>query len=189
MTTVVSSALRESVARTLSASPVRQKLGRLRPAAGIALTLAVLATAWWLLAPPTFGGSTSFTNVDGSSMLPKLQRSDLVAVREAKSYKVGDVVAYRSPLIHRVVLHRIVRVRADGHFVLRGDNNSYLDPDHPDRSQIVGKLWFHVPTAGRAVEALHVPWVVAAVAAILVLVLGLGGRQPGGGRRDEDVAS
>jgi len=189
MTTVVSSALRESVARTLSASPVRQKLGRVRPVAGIALTLAVLATAWWLLAPPKLGGATSFTNVDGSSMLPKLERSDLVAVRESKSYEVGDVVAYRSPLIHRVVLHRIVSIRADGRYVLKGDNNSYLDPDHPDRSQIVGKLWFHIPTAGRAVEALHVPWVVAAVAAMLVLVVGLGGRQSGGRRREEEAAS
>ena len=188
MSTVDSSALRESVARRLSAPPARLHLRRARSIGAFLLTIVVLAAAWWLLAPPKFGGSTSFTEVDGSSMLPKLERSDLVAVREAKTYEVGDIVAYRSPLIHRVVLHRIVRIRADGHYVLKGDHNPYLDPDHPERSQIVGKLWFTIPTAGRAVAALHVPWVVAAVAALLVLWLGLGAKPPADRRREEESA-
>ena len=177
MSTVVSSAT-ESVTRTLFASPIRPRLRRARPYASLALTVLVLAAGWWLLAPPKLGGSTAFTNVDGSSMLPKLHGSDLVAVREADTYRVGDVVAYHSPLIHRVVLHRIVRIRADGHYVLKGDHNAYLDPDHPTREQVVGRLWFHIPSVGRAVNMLHVPWIVAAIAAILVLALGLGGRPP-----------
>ena len=98
-------------------------------------------------------------------MLPKLHGSDLVAVRKAKSYSVGDVVAYHSPLIHRVVLHRIVKIRADGHYVLKGDNNSYLDPDHPDRDRDRRQALVPHPVRGRAVSALHVPWIVAAVAA------------------------
>ena len=176
------------MARTLSAPPIRQRLRRVRPIAGLALTIAILAVGWWLLAPPKLGGSTAFTSVDGSSMLPKLHGSDLVAIRKAKTYRVGDVVAYHSPLIHRVVLHRIVKIRADGRYILKGDNNSYLDPDHPAQADLVGKLWFHIPSAGRAVSVLHVPWIVALVAAVLVLMLGLGGKDPAATRREEETA-
>jgi signal peptidase I len=109
-------------------------------------------------------------------MLPALERSDLVALRPAATYRVADVVGYRSELLHRVVLHRIVAIRGD-RYVFKGDHNTFVDPDRPTRAELVGRLWFQVPSAGRAVSALHVPWVVAAIAALLVLALGLGGRR------------
>jgi signal peptidase I len=141
------------------------------------LSIAFLGAAWWFLAPPPLGGSTSFVTVDGTSMLPNLHRSDLVALRPASAYRVGDVVGYHSPLIHRVVLHRIVAIHGQ-HYVLKGDNNTFLDPDQPTHSQVVGKLWFHMQSAGRAVQLLHVPWIVGALAVLLVLVLGLGRGEP-----------
>jgi len=177
MATVVSPAAKESAARTESMLPTRSRWpGRLRNGASAVVTAGMLAAAWWFLAPPQLGGETSFTTVDGTSMLPALSRSDLVALRPRSSYRVGDVVGYRSTLLGRVVLHRIVAV-SNGRYVFKGDNNSFRDPEHPLRSQLVGKLWFRVPSAGRAVSALHVPWVVAAIAALLVLALGLGERR------------
>jgi signal peptidase I len=131
MPTVVSPAGPESAAWTTSTLPARApRLGRLRAGVGTVLTLAVLAAAWCFLAPPKLGGSTSFTTVDGTSMLPTLKRSDLVALRPAATYRVGDVVGYRSVLLGRIVLHRIVAIH-DGRYVLKGDNNSFLDPDRP----------------------------------------------------------
>jgi signal peptidase I len=170
MATLVSPSETESAARTFTAPP-----NGLRVVVRLGLTLAVLAAAWWFLAPAQLGGSTAFMTVDGTSMLPRLQPSDLVVLRRAHRYRVGDVVGYRSTLLRRVVLHRIVAMH-DGRFTFKGDNNSFTDPDHPTRDQLVGKLWFSVPKAGRAVPILHTPWVVAALAALLVLVLGLGGR-------------
>ncbi len=148
---------------------------RLRSACATLATLALLAGCWWYLAPPPLGGSTSVAIVDGTSMLPSLHRHDLVLVRPGSHYRVGDVVAYRSRLLHRIVLHRIVAVR-DGRYTLRGDNNGFVDPDQPRRGDIVGKRWARVPAAGRIAEALHTPWVAAAVAALLVLAVGIGGR-------------
>ena len=178
MTTVVSPTVRDRAARQQSAPPARSTgLRPLRRAAGAALTIVVAAAAWWFLAPPQLGGATSFTTVDGTSMLPTLSRSDLVALRPAASYRVGDIVGYRSPLLRRVVLHRIVAV-SNGRYTFKGDNNSFRDPERPVRSQLVGRLWFRVPAAGRAVAALHIPWVVAVVAAIFVLALGTGERRP-----------
>ncbi len=129
---------------------------------------------WWYVAPPPLGGATTFVTVDGTSMLPKLRLSDLVALRPQHTYRVGDVVGYRSGLIHRVVLHRIIAIH-DGRYVFKGDNNSFVDPDRPTRSQLVGRMWLHVPSAGRLVLQLYRPPIAAAIAILLVLVAGLGG--------------
>jgi signal peptidase I len=140
----------------------------------VAFTAAAFAATWWYVAPPPLGGSTSFVTVDGTSMLPTLRMSDLVALRPQHTYRVGDIVGYRSGLIHRVVLHRIVAIH-DGRYVFKGDNNSFIDPDRPTRSQLVGRLWLHVPTAGRLVQQLQRPPVAAALAVLLVLAAGLSG--------------
>ena len=89
---------------------------------------------------------------------------------------MGDVVGYQSVLLGRVVLHRIVAIRGD-RYIVQGRQQLFVDPDRTTRAQLVGRLWFHVPSAGRAVEALHVPWIVAAIAALLVLALGMGDRK------------
>ena len=134
----------------------------------------LLGVAWWYVAPPQLGGTTSFVTVDGTSMLPTFHRSDLVGLRRERTYRVGDVVGYRSALIHLIVLHRIVAI--DGpHYLFKGDNNSFVDPDRPTRAQLVGRLWVHVPAAGRLVAQLHKPAVAGGLAAVLVLVAGLGG--------------
>jgi signal peptidase I len=143
-------------------------------------TFVISGAMWWLVAPPQLGGSTSFVIVDGSSMRRRLQPSDLVVLRGASDYRVGDIVAYRSRLLHRVVLHRVVAIQA-GRYTFKGDNNSFLDPERPVRSQLVGRLWMRVPSAGRAAEILRLPWVLAALAGILVLTIGLRS-----GRRSED---
>jgi len=170
-------------ARTRSALPGRaRRFECVLGVVGLTLGLAAVAAAWWLLAPAQLGGSTAFTTVDGTSMEPTFQRSDLVALRAAKTYRVGDIAGYRSTLLGRVVLHRIVAIH-DGRYGFKGDHNSFVDPEQPRRDQLVGRLWFRIPRAGRAVDALHTPWIVAVVAALLVFALLGGGTRT---RRDGD---
>lgn len=171
-------------------SPPLRRLARgarsaIRPLASLALTLSLIGAAWLVLAPPRLGGSTAFVVVDGSSMLPSLRGSDLVALRPASSPEAGDVVGYRSALLGRVVLHRITAVES-GRYVLKGDNNSFIDPDRPGRTEIVGQVWFHVPRGGHVIAWLHVPWVLAGLAALFVLVIGFDRpRSRSRGKRDE----
>ena len=146
----------------------------LRLATSALFTAVVLGAAWWFVAPQQLGGSTAFVVVDGTSMLPHLHRSDLVVLRPTSKPRVGDVVGYRSVLLDRVVLHRIVAVNGD-RYAFKGDNNAFVDPERVGRSQLIGTVWFHVPSAGRAIGVLHVPWVLAALAALFVLVVGLEG--------------
>ena len=140
----------------------------------VVLGAAATAAAWWFLAPPVIGGSTSLAIVNGSSMFPTFERNDLVFIRPSSTYRVGDVVAYHSTLIHRVVLHRVVAVHG-GRYTFKGDNNTFLDPEQPTRSAFIGKRWFSVPAVGRIAALLHTPWIAAALAALLVLAWGLGG--------------
>jgi len=160
------------------AVPRPLQLIRVKKIAAVALCAAAAFGAWTFLAPPQVGGSTSFAIVDGSSMLPTLQRNDLVLIRHASSYGVGDVVAYHSSLIHRVVLHRIVAIHGD-RFTFKGDANTFLDPEQPTRQDLIGKRWVRISGAGRAVALLHKPVLAAAFTALLVLLFGFSGaRKP-----------
>ena len=102
-----------------------------------------------------------------------LHRGDLAVIREQSTYRPGDVVLYDSPQLASKVLHRIVRVEGD-RFVLKGDNNDFLDTEQPTEEQIVGRLWLSVPAAGRLSEWLREP-VHSALLVGLATLLALGG--------------
>ena len=134
----------------------------------------LVAAAWLYLAPTQIGGATTYLATSGISMEPRFHAGDLALVRPADRYSVGEVVAYRSTLLHTIVLHRIV-ARDGDRYVFKGDNNNFLDPTRPTRSLLVGALWLRIPRGGRALALLHSPPVVGAVlGAIILLLLGTG---------------
>src|SRR4051795_4838182 len=129
----------------------------------ISTALVLLGTAAWLtLAPTRVGGSTDYVTTLGISMAPKFHTGDLAVIRPSEQYRIGDVVAYRSKLLRTVVLHRIIR-RTGDRYVFKGDHNNFTDPEHPDRSELIGKLWFSVPRAGFALDLLRLPLVSGAL--------------------------
>ncbi|MCW2616378.1 MAG: hypothetical protein JWN08_3372 [Frankiales bacterium] len=85
----------------------------------------------------------------GVSMEPTIRAGALVVTWPAEAYRVGDVVAYNSELLDTTVLHRLVD-RAGGRWLLQGDGNSWLDPEHPTDGQLLGRQILHVPHAGAA---------------------------------------
>ena len=147
--------------------------GRLIGAVTAALAVAAVASAWVVLGPTQAGGGTSYAVIVGSSMEPGLHRGDLAIVRRRDAYRPGDVVLYDSRELGSKVLHRIVRVEGD-RFVLKGDNNDFLDPERPTAEQIVGELWAGVPAVGRVTEWLRKP-LHSALLVGLVTLLALGG--------------
>ncbi len=82
-----------------------------------------------LPAPEQLGGSTLYTATVGDSMEPLFHKGDLAVFRRASSYRVGDIVLYQSPVLHRPVLHRILVIQ-DGHYYFKGDNNDFVDPGY-----------------------------------------------------------
>ncbi len=129
--------------------------GRIAAALTTALLAVSVLVGWLLLAPPQLGGQTAYVIVNGNSMEPGMRRGDLAIVRPADAYAVGDIVTYRHPEINHVI-HRIVDIEG-GRLVLQGDNNDFLDSYRPTHSEVVGKLWFHVPGAGRLFWHLRTP--------------------------------
>jgi len=158
-----------------------------RPRALASVLLAGLAAAAWIcLAPEQLGGSMSYTETVGNSMAPRFHAGDLAVTRRASSYRVGDVVLYRSAVLQRTVLHRIVAVRR-GRYFFKGDHNDFVDPGYVTRDGLVGKLWLHVPRAGLVLGWFRTPFVSAAVAGLVALLVVVGGGSPAPrtGRRRE----
>jgi len=163
---------------------------RTRVAVANGIFLLVVGLAWFYLAPAQIGGFTSYVVTHGVSMEPRFHTGDLGLVRPAGQYKVGDIAAYHSSTLHSVVLHRIVAIH-DGRYTFKGDNNHFLDPDHPTRSQLVGTLWLHLPHAGVVLKGLHAPVVDAVVFGLLGLFLlsGFGEKERRRRRRRRQEAS
>ena len=77
--------------------------GGLRPSAGSTVTvgtlvkgfvsLVVLASMWFFLAPSQLGGSSSYVITYGTSMAPAYHAGDLAVVRASGSYHVGEIIA------------------------------------------------------------------------------------------------
>ena len=105
----------------------------------------------------------------GNSMEPRIHENDLVIVREA-DYEVGDVVAYYSPSLERIVMHRIERLDGDA-FVTKGDNNDWLDRDRPTSASTLGSEWIHIPKAGRVLLWISRPLHAAVLVGIAVTVI------------------
>ncbi len=134
----------------------------------LATTVAVLMAvlAWVLLAPPAMGGNSSYVTIVGASMEPALHDGDAVMLRPADRYDVGDVIAYRSSLGGAIVLHRVIGIDGDN-YVVKGDNNNFVDVDTPSADQIVGRQVFLFPMAAGVFSALRSP---AGIGIIMALV-------------------
>ena len=151
-------------------------------ALGRVLALGLLAFAWIQLAPQQLGGRADYVVTDGVSMEPHFHTGDLAIVRREGSYHVGEIVAYRSRMLHTTVLHRIVRIQ-DGHYWFKGDNNSFIDPEHPAKSQLVGALWVHAPGLGQRLNGLRSPLLTGLLVALAAVLFGGGAFQQGRRRR------
>jgi signal peptidase I len=147
---------------------------------GTAALVAAVVAALWLLWPSSLGGRTTYVVTHGVSMEPGFHSGDLAILHSVSSYGVGDVAAYHSDTLHTVVMHRIHGLDPSGGFVFKGDNNSWLDPDHPTRAKLLGRLWLRVPGGGRFLTLAHSPWALGIMGA---LVIGIGSTKAQRGRK------
>jgi signal peptidase I len=140
-----------------------------RKLAATGLGLVIVACLWFYLAPSALGGSTDYVVTDGISMEPRFHAGDLVLVRNQSSYHVGEIVAYRSRVFHTIVLHRII-ARDGSRYVFKGDNNNFVDFEHPTRSQLIGAMWLHIPGAGARLESVSSPALIGLLVAVATLL-------------------
>src|SRR5271167_4077862 len=135
-----------------------------------ALGLIVLGSLCFWFAPSQLGGGTTYVVTHGTSMEPRFHTGDLALIRSQSSYHVGEIVAYDSRMLHTVVLHRII-ARNGSRYVFKGDNNNFIDPEHPLASQLIGATWVHVPGIGASLQSIRSPALVGILIAIGVMLL------------------
>ena len=136
--------------------------------------LVITVTAWVVFAPTQLGGQAVYVIVNGKSMEPQFHFGDLVIAHSAPAYQVGDIVVYRSAELKSLVFHRIIALDLD-RFILKGDNNFWIDSYQPTRVELIGKFWIQVPNAGNIVKWLQAPIsfgiLAGSLGVILMLVL------------------
>jgi len=125
-----------------------------------------LAAMWIAFAPASLGGQVSYVIVNGISMEPGFHLGDLTILRKGSTYQVGDVVTYHDAEMQAYVIHRIIGVDQD-RFILKGDNNSWIDAYRPTHEEIIGKLWLYIPKLGRLFGWLRSPLNMAFTTALL----------------------
>ena len=103
------------------------------------------------------GGSTRYVVTNGDSMEPLFHSGDLALVRPAGQYKVGDIVAYWSTLLHTVVLHRIVRDRWQHTTPSRVITTTSSIPPIPRAPSCSANCGCTCPGGGVWLDALHSP--------------------------------
>lgn len=133
--------------------------------------LMIFFLLWIFFAPIQVGGQSYYVIVNGNSMEPLFHKGDLVVLRSAHEYAVGDIVAYKYPGIGKV-FHRIIEINGD-HYQMKGDNNSWIDGYSPQKSEIIARYWFMIKGLGKAVGWLKSPWIIALIVGILCLMIGL----------------
>ena len=122
-----------------------------RAACAGAMSLVGIAVLWADLAPAPLGGDAIYVVTSGISMEPRFHSGDLAILRPGGTYEIGEIAGYRSPKIG-IVLHRIVGEER-GHFLMKGDNNDYVDAFRPTASDMVGRLWLHLPKVGEVLDS------------------------------------
>jgi signal peptidase I len=144
-----------------------QKKGILSRIIANILLIVGLATIWIAFTPLKLGGQVAYVMVNGTSMEPDFHGGDIALVRKSTSYQVGDVVTYRDNEMEAYIIHRIVGTVQD-RFIMKGDNNTWIDGSRPTSDEIVGKLWFRIPQLGVVLKWMQVP----IHAALIVVLLG-----------------
>ncbi len=147
------------------------------------LSLALLAGIWLMFAPIPLGGQTAYVIISGNSMEPIFHFGDLAIVRHETTYQIGEIVTYHNTELGKNVIHRIIGLE-QAHFILKGDNNSWIDSYQPTQDEIIGKLWIFVPGIGKAIEWFRIPINMALIIAIMggVLMTSALTNQPQGGK-------
>src|SRR5664280_1181700 len=112
-----------------------------------AMLLVPMSLGVLLLACAVATGRVGYVTTNGVSMNPVYYQGDLVVVARADSYKIGQIVAYRLPAKHLVVLHRIIGGDASG-YIVKGDNNQSTDPTRPAGDQLIGRAVLHIAHGG-----------------------------------------
>jgi len=99
----------------------------------------------------------SLKMVTSNSMRPAFSTGALVIVVPEENYEIGQVITYQASEHEQdIVTHRIIGKDEKG-FITKGDANNIKDERVVSTGQIKGRVVFHLPLAGYAVNFIQRP--------------------------------
>lgn len=75
--------------------------------------------------------------IKSGSMIPTFNKNDIIIIKKAKEYKVGDIITYNQN--EYFITHRIVAIE-NKDFITKGDNNNCQDEQAVSIENIKGKV-------------------------------------------------
>ena len=131
-----------------------------------AFWLVLTVTIWIAFAPIQAGGQAAYIMVIGKSMEPNFHLGDMIIVKQGSHYNVGDIVAYKNTQLKSNVFHRIIGYES-GRYILKGDNNAWVDTYKPAPEEVIGKLWIYLPGAGKIIQRIRTPLNMALIVGVI----------------------
>lgn len=96
---------------------------------------------------PILATDTPVVAVFSESMVPTMEKGDLVVVRGGEEIKTGDIVIYDAPTYKYPIIHRVINISDEG-VTTKGDHNAAADPWTTRLSKIHGKAILRIPYLG-----------------------------------------
>ena len=101
------------------------------------------------------------------SMEPEMSKGDLIFVKEADTFEVGDIVVFQDG--HSLVVHRIIEINGE-EYITQGDANNTAD-DPISKKDIKGLVFFCIPGVGNIVNILKTPLGTLCIIALAILLI------------------
>ncbi len=111
----------------------------------------------------TFNSDTPIVAVASDSMVPTLNRGDVLFVRGEENINVGDIIVYRSPVGNIPIIHRVIKVIDKETYITKGDANPTSDPWEVKKNWVTGKV----------VEVDHKPVIIPWIGKLRLILSGL----------------
>ena len=122
---------------------------------------------------PLLGG-TYVKVVKSGSMEPFIKTGGIVVVREAASFRAGDVITFGKDTKTQIpTTHRIYKINEDGTFITKGDANNAPDPIPVSPAEVKGKVVWSAPYLGYILDFAKKPLgfiLLVVVPALIVIV-------------------
>ncbi|MFQ6050254.1 MAG: signal peptidase I [Candidatus Hydrothermarchaeota archaeon] len=87
-----------------------------------------------------FNSDTPIVAVASDSMVPTLNRGDVLFVKGGEDINEGDIIVYRSPVGNIPIIHRVIKVKDNQTYITKGDANPAPDPWEVKKSWVTGKV-------------------------------------------------
>jgi hypothetical protein len=131
--------------RARRVSPSR---GRIALSVAASVVLLALGLLWFIsFRPQALGGPIAYVEVIDSTMAPTIPKGDVVAAQVQSSYRIGDLIVFRTPTarpgVTKMAVGRIVYENGVAGYLIKDDNLPAPSTYRPRNPDVIGRVRFH----------------------------------------------